>query len=107
GMLHHRALEWLKNHTALFQIFGNDVALDELIIRENHPASVTIEAARILQNIFAIIFGKRTADLIWRQVEQADIAESPGLIFPCRVRQRFELLPRRALLIAEPIGKFP
>src|SRR5262249_9287227 len=85
GMLHHGALEWLKDHAALFQIFRNDVALDELIIRENHPASVMIEAARILQNIFAIIFGERTANLVRREVEQTDIGKSPRLIFPCWV----------------------
>src|SRR5881296_4597462 len=56
GVLDHRALDWLKNYAALFQIFRNNVALDQLIVRENHASRVLIEAARILQNIFAVVF---------------------------------------------------
>ncbi len=40
GVLDHGALERLKNHAALFQVIRNDVALDQLIVRENHPTRV-------------------------------------------------------------------
>ena len=48
GVLHHCALEWLKDHTTFFQIFGNDIALDQLIVRENQPSRVIVEPTRIL-----------------------------------------------------------
>src|SRR6476660_1540350 len=44
GVLHHCALEWLKDHAALFQIFRNDIALDQLIVRENQPSRVMVES---------------------------------------------------------------
>src|SRR5438093_7843446 len=54
GVLHHGALEWLKDHSAPFEIFRNDIALDQLIVRENHATRVTVETAGILQNISAV-----------------------------------------------------
>ena len=48
GVLDHGALERLENDAALFQVFGNDVALDELIVRENQARGDFIEAARVL-----------------------------------------------------------
>src|SRR5437773_8110717 len=81
GALHHCALERLKNHTASFEIFRNDLALDQLIVRENHSRRGMVEPAGILQNIFAVVFRKRRTDFEWRQIEQSDIGKSPGLIF--------------------------
>ena len=40
GVLDHGPLERLKNHAALFQVFRNDVALDELIVGEDQPTRV-------------------------------------------------------------------
>jgi hypothetical protein len=47
-VLDHGALERLKNDAALFQVFRNDVALDELIVGENHSTRVLVETAGIL-----------------------------------------------------------
>ena len=104
-VLDHGALERLKDYTAPFQIFGNDVPLDQLIARKNQARRVFVEPARILQNIFAIVFRKQIADFEWRQIEKINIGKSPALIFSRRVRQRFELFPRCALLITKPIWK--
>ena len=106
GVLDHCALEWLKDHAAPFQIFRNHVALDQLIVRKNHSRRVFVEPARILQNIFTVVFRKRRTDFERRQIEKSNIGKSPGLIFPGRRRQLFELLPRFALLIMKPIGEF-
>src|SRR6266480_1981293 len=86
AVLHHCALEWLKNHAELFQIFRNDIALDQLIVRENQPSRVFVEPAGILQNTFTVVFGKRRTDFEWRQIEKTDIGKSPGLIFSRRLR---------------------
>src|SRR5438552_19069612 len=48
GVLHHCALEWLKDHAAPFQMLRNYVALDHLIVRENHPSRVMVEPTGIL-----------------------------------------------------------
>ena len=105
GVLDYGALERLKNYAALFQVIRNDVALDELIVRENHSTRVLVETTGILQNIVAVVFRKRRAYSKRRQIEKTDIRESPWLIFSRRVRQCFELLPRCALLITKPIWK--
>ena len=105
-VLNHRALKRLENHAAFLQVFGDDIALDQLIVREDHACSVLIEAARVFQNIFAVVFRERPADLERRQIKKADIGKSPGLVFPGRLRQRLKLFPGRALLIKKPIWKF-
>src|SRR6266536_1330364 len=105
GVLYHCALERLKNHATFLQVFGDDVAFDQLIVREDHACGIFIEATRIFQNILAVVFRKRRTDFERRQIEKRDISKSPGLIFPGRRRQLFELLPRFALLIMEPIWK--
>ena len=46
-MFHYRALERLKNDAAFFQVFGNDIALDQFVVRENHATSELVEAAGI------------------------------------------------------------
>src|SRR5216110_2929865 len=76
-VLLHSALERLKNYTAPLQIFRNDVALDQLIVRKNHASRVFVEPARILQNIFTVVFRKQAADFEWRQIEKTDIGKSP------------------------------
>ena len=81
GMLRHGALERLKNHAALLQIFRNDIALDQLIVCENQPSRVLLESSGILQNIFTVVFRKRRTDFERRQIEKSDIGKSPGLIF--------------------------
>ena len=70
GVLDHCAFERLKNHAAFLQVFGDDIALDQLIVRKNHACGVLIEAAGILQNILAIVFRERTADFERRQIEK-------------------------------------
>ncbi len=60
GVLDHRALERLKNHAALFQIIGDDVTFDQLIVRENHATGYFVETARVFQDIFAVVFRKWT-----------------------------------------------
>jgi len=55
-VLYDGALERLKNHASLFQVLRNDVALDQLIVRENQPSRVFVEPAGILQNIVAVVF---------------------------------------------------
>jgi len=72
-MLHDGALERLKDHAAFFQIFRNDVALDQLIVGENHSTGVLVKPAGILQNIVAVVFRKRWTDLERRQIEKTDI----------------------------------
>ena len=72
-MLHHGALERLKNYAALFQVFRNDVALDQLIVGEDHSTRVLVETAGILQNIVAVVFRKRRAYSKRRQIEKTDI----------------------------------
>ena len=73
GVLDHGALERLKNYAAFFQVFRNDVALDQLVVREDHPTRVLLEAARIFQNIFAVVLRKRRTGLERRQIEKTDI----------------------------------
>ena len=60
---------------------GNDVALDQLIASENHARGEFIQAARIFQNVGAIVVGKRRAVLERREIEQIDIGKTPELIF--------------------------
>ena len=55
-MLYDGALERLKKHASLFQVLRNDVALDELIIGEDHSTRVLVETTGILQNIVAVVF---------------------------------------------------
>ena len=102
-MFHDSALERLENYTAFLQVFGDDIALDQLIVRENHPTRVLLETAGILQNIFAVVFRKRPTDFEGRKIKKTDIGKSPGLIFPRRLRQRFELRRGSALLIPKPL----
>ena len=52
GVLDHGALERLEDNAASFQLFGNDVAFDQLIVGEDQASGDFIEPARILQNIF-------------------------------------------------------
>src|ERR1051326_48275 len=106
GVLDHRALERLKNHTTLFEIFGNNRPLDQLIVRKNHPARELIEPARILQNIFPIIFRERTGTLERHKIEKIDIRKAPRLIFASWSWNRFEFFPGLVLLLAKPIGQF-
>ena len=73
GVLYHGALERLENYAAFFQVFRNDVALDQLIVREDHPTRVLLEAAGILENIVAVVFRKRRAYLERRQIEKTDV----------------------------------
>ena len=103
GVLDHGALERLKDYTALFQLIGNDVALDQLIVRKDHARRDFIESARLLQNSCAIVFGKQIAEFERRQIEKIDIGKSPELIFARRRRKRLKLLPGCALLLAKPI----
>jgi len=105
-VLNHCALKRLENHTAFLQLFGDDIALDQLIVREDHACGILIEAARVFQHIFAVVFRKRPADLEPRQIKKADIGKSPSLIFSRRIWQRFKLLPGRTLLITKPVWNF-
>src|SRR5947207_6342989 len=81
GMVDHRPLERLKNHAALLQIFGNDIALDQLIVRENQTRRELVEAARVFENIFAIVIRQCPAEFERRQIEKVDIGKAPELIF--------------------------
>src|SRR5438876_4462147 len=74
-VLNHRALEWLEDHAAPFQIFRNYVALDQLIVRENHPRRVLVETAGILQDILTVIFRERPADFEGGQIKKIDIGK--------------------------------
>jgi len=42
-VLDHGALERLENYAASFQVFRNDVALNQLVVREDHPTGVLLE----------------------------------------------------------------
>ena len=56
GVLNHGALERLENDAALFQLIRNDVALDKLVTREDHPTSVPLRVrANMLENSCALI----------------------------------------------------
>jgi hypothetical protein len=57
-MFDDRPLERLENDAAFFQVFRNDIALDQLVVRENHASSEPVYAARIFQNVFTVAFGK-------------------------------------------------
>src|SRR5262249_34368839 len=105
GVLHHGALERLKNYAAFFQVFRNDIALDELVVREDHPTRVLLEAAGIFKNVFAVVFREWRTRLERSEIEKTNIRESPSLIFSRRLRQGFELIPCHALLLAEPLGQ--
>src|SRR5215469_11289221 len=105
-MLHHGVFEWLKNYAAFFQIFRNDIAFDELVVREDHPAREFIEPAGIFQNVFPIVFRKRCADLKRCEVEKSNICKSPRLIFTRWVWQPFKFLPGSGLLVPKPVRKF-
>src|SRR3982074_320172 len=74
-VLNHRALKRLEKHTAFLQVFGDDIALDQLIVREDQACGILIEAARVFQNIFAVVFRKSPADLEWRQIKKTDIGK--------------------------------
>ena len=54
GVLDHGALERLKDDAALLQLFGNDVAFDELIAGEDQTRGDFIEPARLLEDRVAI-----------------------------------------------------
>ena len=47
GVLDHRAFERLKNHAALLQVVGNDIALDQLIAGKNKARREFVQAARV------------------------------------------------------------
>src|SRR5438876_11129512 len=102
-MLDHRPFERLKNHATLFQVFGNDIALDQLIAGENHARGELIEAARILLNIRAIIVRELRAEFERREIKKIDIGKPPGMIFSRWPRDRFKFFPRGMLLIAKPV----
>ena len=61
-----------------------DIAFNQLVAGENHTRGELIEAARIFQNILAILLRKRAAELEWRQIEKIDIGKAPELIFARR-----------------------
>src|SRR6266446_5237372 len=98
-MLDHRPFERLKNHATLFQVFGNDIALDQLIAGENHARGELIEAARILLNIRAIIVRELRAEFERREIKKIDTRKSPRLVFAGRPRNRLKLFPRGSLLL--------
>ena len=54
GVLDHGALERLEDDAALLQLFGNDIALDELIAGEDQTRRDFIESARLLEDRVAI-----------------------------------------------------
>src|SRR5712692_4595432 len=69
-MFDHGALERLKDDAALLQLIGNDIALDELIARENQSRCDFIESARLLENRVANFITLSAAKLERRKIEK-------------------------------------
>src|SRR5437867_11740081 len=103
SVLDHRLFERLKNHAALLQVFGNDIAFDQLIAGKDHTPGEVVQAARIPQNVSAIVVRKCRAELEWREIEKIDTGKTPGLIFTRRGWKRLKLFPGFTLLLAKPI----
>src|SRR5438067_7996824 len=107
AVLDHGTLKRLENDATLFQLIGNNIAFDELVASENQTGRDFVEPARLLENRVPILIRQCSAEFERRKIEKADIGKSPGLIFSRWIRQGFKLLPRRSLLIIEPIWEIP
>ena len=103
AVLDDGALKRLENDATLFQLIGNNIALDELVASENQTGRDLVESARLLENRVPLLIRQCSAEFERRKIENADIRKSPGLIFSRWIRQRLKLLPSRSLLIVEPI----
>src|SRR5438445_5898754 len=85
GVLHHGALQWLKNDAALFQLIRNYVPLNKLIAGENHAASDFIKPARLFQDRGASVLTQCPVVFERRQIKKSDIRKPPSLIFSGRL----------------------
>src|SRR6266571_8106407 len=107
GVLDYGAFERLEKHIAFLQLLGNNVALDQLIVRENHPRGDFIQTAGIFQNVAAIVIREHARNFERRKIEKIDIGKAPELIFAVWRWQRLELPPSFGLLVAKPLRQFP
>src|SRR2546430_5024545 len=55
AVLDDGALKRLENNATLFQLIGNNIALDELVASENQTGRDLVEFARLLENLVPLL----------------------------------------------------
>ena len=63
GVLDHRALERLENNVASLELFGNDIAVNQLVAGEDYARGNFIEPPGLLENRGAIFVRERASEL--------------------------------------------
>src|SRR5205823_4521754 len=96
------ALERFQNYTGREKFLRERIAPQQLIVGEYQPACDILEARRGLEDFSTLGLAEQRADVVGRKIERVDVGKPPGLVLSIRIGKRFEFLPGRLLLIAEP-----
>src|SRR5436309_11309435 len=76
AVLDDGALKRLENDATLFQLIGNNIALDELVTGENQTRRDFIEHARLLENRVTLLIRQYSAELARRKIQKTDIGNA-------------------------------